>query len=124
MRVVCPVSVGELVDKITILQIKLARIIDETKQENVRRELVELEGALSKVDPEHYASLMKELHAVNEALWDAEDALRLKEKEGDFGSEFVELARSVYRHNDHRANLKRQINLASGSVLIEEKSYT
>ncbi|MGE4079463.1 MAG: DUF6165 family protein [Reyranella sp.] len=120
-----PVSWGELVDKITILEIKSERLRDERARANVGRELALLAAV---VDPELAASpdlvaRKAALRAVNEALWDIEDALRQKEATGQFDDRFVALARSVYRQNDQRAALKRQINELLGSELVEEKSY-
>lgn len=120
-----PVAPGELLDKIAILEIKAARIADPTKNANVRVEL----AALARVRDEaveasgELARLSRALREVNEALWDIEDAIRDCEAAADFGPRFVELARSVYRTNDRRAALKREINLLLGSELIEEKSY-
>ena len=120
-----PVSVGELIDKITILEIKAERIGDPAKQANIRRELGALdrvrEGALA-VTPE-LAALRNELAAVNRRLWEVEDALRGCEREGRFDAHFVELARSVYRENDRRGTLKRALNKLTGSAIVEEKSY-
>jgi hypothetical protein len=119
-----PVSWGELVDKITILQIKSDRMADEHKLANVRRELQLLSEKLGE-----YAALSEvrrltgELYEVNAALWDIEDDIRDCENSGDFGERFVALARSVYITNDRRADLKREVNLALGSELMEEKSY-
>jgi hypothetical protein len=119
------VSPGELIDKITILEIKTERIADEGKLANVRAELATLvaarDGALEASS--ELASLAAELKAVNEALWEIEDHIRDCERAEDFGPRFVELARSVYRTNDRRAALKRRINDLLGSRLIEEKSY-
>lgn len=116
---------GELIDKITILQIKTERMTDREKLRNVQVELVTLcaarDGAIPPSDA--IAELSAQLKAVNEALWDIEDDIRCCEREGDFGPKFIELARSVYRSNDQRAALKRQINQQLGSKLVEEKSY-
>jgi len=119
-----PVSWGELIDKISILEIKTRRLTEAAAVANVRRELAALETAAAEVagDP-RVAGWRAALREVNEALWDIEDAIREQERAGDFGPRFVELARSVYRRNDARAALKREINLALGSELIEEKSY-
>jgi hypothetical protein len=117
-----PISWGEMVDKITILELKADRLADAAALANVRREL----ALLRALEPEPIgplAELRARLAAVNARLWDVEDRLREKEAAGDFGLEFVELARSVYRSNDERAAIKREINLALGSSLIEEKSY-
>ena len=120
-----PVSYGELIDKITILEIKSERIKDSAKLVNVRVELDLLNGtwaaaAASRID---IAAKRGELRAVNEALWDIEDRIRVKEKAKAFDDEFIELARSVYIRNDERATVKRAINDKLGSTLVEEKSY-
>ena len=120
-----PVSHGELIDKITILEIKAAHIRDAAKLANVRTELGLLnatwnDDAAAQID---IAAERAQLKAVNEALWDIEDRIRLKEKAQAFDAEFVELARSVYVRNDERAAIKRAINLKLGSQLVEEKSY-
>jgi hypothetical protein len=120
-----PVSYGELIDKITILEIKTAHMRDAAKLVNVRAEL-ELLNATWVKDAGSKADISADrarLKAVNEALWDIEDRIRLKEKARAFDAEFVELARSVYIRNDERAAIKREINLALGSKLVEEKSY-
>jgi tetratricopeptide (TPR) repeat protein len=120
-----PCSLGELIDKITILRIKAERIREEDKLGNVRREL----GLLERLAGEQGRSappidfLADKLAAVNARLWDIEDAIRACERAGDFGPRFVALARSVYRENDVRAVLKRAINTLANSALIEEKSY-
>lgn len=125
MSIMAPISAGELVDKITILRNKAQRIGDPDKEANVRRELALLEaiadGALPKT-PE-IERLTAELAEVNIALWDIEDGKRDCERRGDFGERFVELARSVYVENDRRAAIKRAINEAAGSEIVEEKSY-
>jgi hypothetical protein len=120
-----PISPGELLDKLTILEIKAERIHEPRKRKNVLHELESLRrvwAAAHAAGPE-VGPLVQQLKAVNESLWDIEDAIRLKEAAQDFGAEFVELARSVYRTNDRRAALKRALNEALGSDLIEEKSY-
>lgn len=120
-----PVSIGELIDKITILEIKAARISHPEKLANVRTEL-ELLNATWAGNPLATTDIRVErdkLKAVNEALWDIEDHIRVKEKAKAFDTEFVELARSVYFRNDDRAAFKREINEKLGSTLIEEKSY-
>ena len=120
-----PVSYGELIDKITILEIKSRRIADEAKLANVRNELDLLNAtwandAASQTD---IADERARLLAVNELLWDIEDKIRLKERAQAFDQEFIELARAVYFRNDERAAFKREINLKLGSQLVEEKSY-
>jgi Family of unknown function (DUF6165) len=120
-----PISFGELIDKITILEIKAERIRDAAKVANVRTEL-DLLGATWRRHPSSRVDISGErarLKAVNEALWDIEDRIRLKEKARAFDAEFIDLARSVYIRNDERATVKREINLKLGSSLVEEKSY-
>jgi hypothetical protein len=120
-----PVSYGELLDKIAILQIKSERMTDPGKLANVRRELSALERTwMAHPAAGHDVSRLRaELKAVNERLWEIEDAIRLKEKARAFDEEFVRLARSVYFENDTRARIKKDINLALGSSYVEEKSY-
>jgi hypothetical protein len=117
---------GELIDKITILHIKSERMRDEDKLRNVRYELVVLETACREHLPDLPAlrTLEAELKAVNETLWVIEDDIRDCEARKDFGPAFIELARSVYKQNDRRAALKKEINLLTGSNIVEEKSYT
>jgi hypothetical protein len=122
--ILIPISVGELMDKISILEIKLERIANPVQRENVRRELDALRAVdLGEAGRAVLDRLRAELKRVNARLWDVEDAIRECDSRGDFGSAFVELARSVYRLNDVRARIKKEINLASGSRLTEEKSY-
>jgi hypothetical protein len=123
--ILVPISPGELIDKMTILQIKSARMTDAAKVANVRAELTALEKtwresafATTNID-EEWAALKR----INEKLWVVEDDLREKERQKKFDQEFVELARAVYFTNDERAAVKRQINLKLGSKLVEEKSY-
>ena len=123
MKVELPL--GDVVDKVTILRIKSERIDDPNKRANVSRELDTLLTAWQEAGLPQMESLApwEPLLTVNGELWDVEDALRAHERDGDFGSNFVALARSVYRLNDRRAALKRQLNEALGSRLVEEKSY-
>jgi hypothetical protein len=119
-----PVSWGELLDKITILEIKVERLAGEEARANVAKELELLRGIAAPVMAGGPAfPLVARLKQLNLALWDIEDRIRDCERGGDFGPGFVELARSVYRRNDERGAIKREINLALGSALIEEKSY-
>jgi iron only hydrogenase large subunit-like protein len=119
-----PVSWGELIDKITILEIKTQRLSDETARANARKELRLLQDIAGEVLTRKETEILTaRLRALNLALWEIEDGIREHERAGDFGPAFVELARSVYRRNDERGQLKREINLALGSELIEEKSY-
>lgn len=120
-----PVSPGELVDKITILQIKSERISDSAKLANVNTELQlllsvwrESHYPITDVDEQH-----AQLKAINEELWEIEDDIRIKEKAKQFDDEFIRLARAVYVTNDRRAAVKKEINLKLGSALVEEKSY-
>ena len=120
-----PVSYGELIDKVTILEIKSERMTDAAKLGNVRDEL-RLLNELWEANPASRIDIAVErarLKRINEALWDIEDAIRLKERDKAFDARFVELARSVYRTNDERAAVKRAINVKLGSRLVEEKSY-
>jgi hypothetical protein len=124
MAIMAPISAGELVDKLTILRVKASRIGLE-KRGNVERERVLLEEIAATVLPVHpeLCRLTDELMAVNAALWDIEEGKRAFERRGVFGEDFIALARSVYRENDRRAAIKRAINLACESDIIEEKSY-
>lgn len=125
MQLQVPVSVGEVLDKITILQIKLAHISDPAKRANIQNELDALLPLVAG-DPfttDQMQALMAELKSVNEVLWDIEDDIREKEAAKSFNAEFISLARAVYVTNDRRAEIKKQINLATGSDFIEEKSY-
>ena len=124
-EILVPVSFGELLDKIAILQIKSERMADEAKLANVRRELEALSATwLAHPTAGHdIIALRASLKGVNERLWDIEDDIRRCEQRQDFGAEFIRLARAVYFENDERAAIKKQINLALGSSYVEEKSY-
>lgn len=117
-----PLPLGDVLDRITILRIKARRITAPEKLQNVHAELTLLQA---RWDAQAFPNLAEEpaLAAVNERLWDVEDALRALEHRAEFGPEFVALARSVYQLNDQRAALKRAVNEALGSALVEEKSY-
>ena len=121
-----PSSLGDVADRITILTIKSERMRDPAKLANVRKELAETSevffDAVART-PE-FDALFARLKAVNEQLWEIEDAIRLREAKGDFGPEFIRLARSIYQTNDLRAAIKREINTLLGSDLVEEKSYS
>ena len=125
MIITVPVSVGEVVDKVTILEIKSERISDSEKLRNVAAELDALHPLVSGgvFDSAELVALTDGLRAVNGELWDIEDDIRAEEAAGRFGERFIELARAVYVTNDRRAELKKKINLATGSQLVEEKSY-
>lgn len=122
MIVQAPVSVGELLDKLSILRIKAARFTNDEKRANVRRELAELQRVADAREL-RLPLLEAELDEVNGALWDVEDELRVLESRQDFGARFVELARAVYFTNDRRAAIKRRLNEHFGSALVEEKQY-
>ena len=125
MSILAPISAGELIDKITILRVKAERIGDPAKEANVRKELALLEATAREHLPASDAidQLTADLTRVNAALWDIEDGKRDCERRQDFGPDFVALARRVYIDNDQRAAIKRAINAAAGSEIIEEKSY-
>ena len=124
-EILIPISPGELLDKITILQIKAERISDPAKVANVKTEL----GLLNKVWHEtveadaEITALSAELKSINEALWEIEDDIRDEERHQRFGERFIELARAVYVTNDDRANAKKKVNLHLNSSIVEEKSY-
>ncbi|MSR88374.1 MAG: hypothetical protein EXS67_01805 [Candidatus Margulisbacteria bacterium] len=120
-----PVAPGELIDKLTILEIKLERISDAEKLKNIHLERNLLTQILTKdvTTSQILSNLSKELKKINETLWVIEDDIRDCERQKDFGNRFVELARAVYFTNDKRCEIKRDINLHLGSQIIEEKSY-
>ena len=124
-QIAVPVSYGELIDKITILEIKSERIDDASKLANVRHELELLEVTWSGTVKSNVEidDARARLKSVNEALWEIEDKIRVKESRKCFDEGFIELARAVYVTNDQRADIKKEINLALGSELVEEKSY-
>lgn len=121
-----PISPGELLDKISILEIKSERIDEPQKRANVEREFDLLTGLwhAAALETSEITPMRAELKALNEKLWEIEDEIRKCEHQSDFGQRFIELARGVYRTNDQRAALKRRINEALGSTILEEKSYT
>ncbi len=125
MSVLVPTSWGEVIDKITILEIKNERLADAAKRANVKRELDELTAVREREFPAHkgLAVLAAKLKAINEKLWVVEDDIRDLERARTFDQKFIDLARAVYVTNDERANVKREINTLLGSKLIEEKSY-
>ena len=125
MDILIPASAGELIDKITILEIKLKNIVDPVKNRNVSIELEALSKCFEEniIQSNEIEELKTNLKQVNGALWNIEDDIRQCEQAGEFGEKFVELARSVYRQNDKRAALKKEINILLGSSIIEEKSY-
>lgn len=116
------VSNGEIIDKLTIIQLKTERIKDKAKLENLKKEFEELKKVCSSILSTSDA-LYKALYEVNSELWNIEDRIRDMERRKDFGDEFIATARSVYIKNDKRAELKREINIRTSSGLTEEKSY-
>ena len=120
-----PVSWGELIDKITILEIKTRRLASGPARSNAARELALLLDAAAPVlkSTAGLAGFRQRLSAVNERLWDVEDQIRSKEAGGQFDSGFIALARAIYHANDERAAIKREVNRALASELVEEKSY-
>ncbi len=124
-EILIPISPGELLDKITILQIKSERIEDPAKVANVRTELDMLQQVWQEKveDDDTIAALAAELKSINEALWEIEDDIRDEERNRRFGERFIELARAVYVTNDKRADAKKRVNLHLNSSIVEEKSY-
>jgi tRNA A37 threonylcarbamoyladenosine dehydratase len=127
MLIQAPISLGELIDKITILEIKAANIKDQAKLNNVTHELnilnAKVESLLDSAGQQKLSPLKQRLKDINQELWIIEDDIRDCEYVKDFSDKFIQLARAVYVTNDKRATVKKDINLAFGSELIEEKSY-
>ena len=121
MEVLCPISLGEALDKLSILRIKLARMTDSAKLANVRHELDRLTAAIGDLSP--YQAYLADLERVNGQLWDIEDNIRRKELAQEFDAAFIQLARSVYRTNDQRFAIKNAVNRQYASSIVEEKSY-
>jgi uncharacterized protein DUF6165 len=123
--ILAPISIGELIDKITILEIKAERISDPAKLRNVATELASLRAIRSQagLDTSGMEPHLRELKLLNTALWETEDEIRELEAKRDFGARFIALARGVYQTNDKRAAVKNKINHAFGSAIVEEKSY-
>lgn len=121
MQISIPVGIGELYDKVSILEIKSERMTNKEKLKYVQREL----SLLREIAARHPVdeNLYRELKEINEKLWDVENGIRREEARQTFGEEFIRLARSVYTLNDRRADIKRQINIAAGSDIVEMKSY-
>lgn len=120
-----PISYGELVDKITILKIKSERINNEEKLNNVRKELALLQKIFDThvKNKNNIAYLQQQLQEINTAIWEIEDAIRIKERNKEFDAEFIAIARAVYVTNDKRCALKKSIDIMLGSYITEEKSY-
>lgn len=125
VQILAPISAGELIDKITILRIKLEKLGDAARLDNVRHELHQLMQVRtqSKLDIDALALLESQLLEINRELWQVEDKLRAREHARDFDAGFVDLARLVYKLNDQRSALKKKINQMTGSSIVEEKSY-
>ena len=121
-EILAPVSLGELIDKITILQIKKANLEGQPLI-NVEHELAQLTAILNKLPLNIDQTTFDKLRAVNQDLWDIEDAIRALEKSKNFGLDFIQLARSVYKTNDLRSTIKKEINAKYNSAIFEEKSY-
>ena len=120
-KILAPISVGELLDKISILELKNRQVVDSGKLQNIRKELLELAELQKQVEVPQL--LYQQLQQVNCALWQIEDELRCLEKKEDFSGRFIWLARQVYIQNDRRAKIKKEINEATGSYIVEEKIY-
>ena len=117
------ISIGELVDKVSILSIKMQKITNEEKLANIRKEFETLSNSMETIGITAESDEFKRLKAINLLLWDIEDKIRLKEARKEFDDEFIQLARSVYIQNDQRFELKSKINRSHGSELVEEKEY-
>lgn len=124
-NILAPLSPGELLDKISILEIKSERMTGAEKLAHVRAELALLRAAWDRSvqDDETFRALHAQLRQVNQELWEIEDAIRARERAGEFDADFIELARSVYFTNDRRAQIKQELNRLLGSGIVEEKSY-
>ena len=124
VNIVIPVSLGELIDKITILEIKKEHIQENKKLRNINKELGSLKKILLDANLHIDSKLINQLKKVNNILWNIEDEIRIKENDKEFDNEFIKLARSVYKENDKRALIKEEINYTYNSELIEEKYYS
>ena len=125
-RIMVPTAPAELIDKLTILRLKIENITDQEKLANVLHEQAALQATADAYLPQEVplSALYEALYCINARLWQIEDDIRACEARQDFGPAFIELARAVYLNNDRRAEVKRQINTLLGSDLVEEKSYT
>ena len=127
MKILAEISVGELFDKITILKIKTKKVEDKQKLKNIHNELNTLKEQVTKIDFSDKGSLEDEiakLQSINEELWDIENFKRECEANKDFGENFIKLSRDVHFKNDIRAEIKKEINLLSNSIIVEEKEYS
>ena len=124
-KILAEISAGELIDKITILEIKKLKISDSEKTKDIQKELSSLNDTLEKTIPDvsKIKILIERLKTINLKLWDIENGKRLAEKNNDFGKKFIELARSVYKTNDERSKIKLEINIIFNSNIKEVKSY-
>jgi hypothetical protein len=124
MTIDIKIGIGEALDRVSILEIKLDNITDEVKLHNIKREYDYLTSVLQPIEELEGTKLLYDsLYDVNSRLWEVEDLLRVLEKKNDFTEEFINLARSVYKLNDERAEIKKRINILYGSEFLEEKSY-
>lgn len=123
MEIQIPISIGELVDKITILEIKIEKVNNKIKKINIENELTELTKIFSDLSNTELDPLYRKLKIINKKLWDIEDEIRVHEKNKNFNDEFIELARSVYVTNDERFEIKSKINNLYDSDIVEEKLY-
>ena len=126
MKVNVPISLGELLDKISILEIKNKKILNKSKNLNIKKELKGLKNVLSGlgINLSETNKLYSELYKINLTLWEIEDSIRVLEKNEDFGEKFIELSRDVHFKNDIRAQIKKEINLLTDSIIVEEKEYS
>ena len=124
-KILAEISAGELIDKITILEIKKLKISDTEKSKDIQKELSSLNDTLEKTIPDvsKIKILIEKLKTINLKLWDIENGKRLAEKNNDFGKKFIELARGVYKTNDERSKIKLEINIILNSNIKEVKSY-
>ena len=125
MKVSVPISLGELLDKISILEIKNKKILNESKILNIKKELNDLKKVIDElhINLSETNGLYNKLYKINLTLWEIEDSIRVLEKNEDFGEKFIELARAVYKTNDQRFEVKNDINKLFNSEYVEEKSY-
>ena len=124
-KILAEISVGELLDKLTILEIKLEKINDKGSLKIIEKEYQALKNTdLSEIDKKQYKSLFDELKSINRKLWDIENEKRLCEKKSDFGEKFIKVSRDVHFMNDNRAKVKSKINKIFGSIIEEVKEYT